>query len=143
MQHLSNDPEMPKDDILPTYAKLFFAVLGLPILDPVAPDTLQGVLLLYLPYKDCDEDVLSTLASQAEKAGQYLNPSTNPNLAGFLQHANSVLAAISYKRRHEAAMLKWAGSEVRSANSTVLKYLTLGTKISNLYKQVSWLRPRL
>lgn len=132
LQHLSNDPEMPKDDILPTYAKLFFAVLGLPILDPGAPDTLQGVLLLYLPYKDCDKDVVSTLALQAEQAGQYLNPSINPNLAGFLQHANSVLTAISYKRKHEAAMLKWAGSDVRSANSTVLKNVTLVTKISNL-----------
>ena len=62
LPHLLDNPEHPRDDLLPLYAKLFLAALGIPIRSASATNKIQGVLMLYLPYTTADGDLVEQAA---------------------------------------------------------------------------------
>jgi hypothetical protein len=90
LEHLCQDPEYPKDDLLPVYAKLFSAVLGVPVPHAENPRKLQGVVLLYLPYHASALD----LAAESAAAAQYLDQGSNPQLFFFITQICQLLSAM-------------------------------------------------
>jgi hypothetical protein len=88
LQHLYQDPEYPQDDLLPVYAKLFSAVLGVPILN--AEKSVQGVVMLFLPYSASALE----LAAEAAAAAQYLDEGKNPHLYLLITQASQLLSAV-------------------------------------------------
>ena len=101
LPHLLDNPEHPRDDLLPLYAKLFLAALGIPIRSASATNKIQGVLMLYLPYNTADGD----LVEQAAAAIKYLEPSIDSALSIFLSRASELLAALSYRRTRAMGLL--------------------------------------
>ena len=101
LPHLLDNPEHPRDDLLPLYAKLFLAALGIPIRSASATNKIQGVLMLYLPYTTADGD----LVEQAASAIKYLEPSMDSALSIFLSRASELLAALSYRRTRAMSLL--------------------------------------